>query len=305
MKPSTKLAGKRIQRSRSSRAATARSFFTSAPPSTAASAARVPATDAKICSSERPRSALRASSLPARARRPPCRIATWSAMPSIARRSWVVTKTVVPRSARSPITSRKTASRATTSRPSVGSSRRSSSGAWPSARASMTAPFWPFESRPNARSAGTSKRRNRSATAGASQRAWSRPQRAERARGVISGGASGSSGTTPTRAMRLVRCVHGSSPSRRTRPRAGGRWPRSTRRSEDLPAPLRPRRAKTEPRGTARVSPSITRVRPYLTESPSISRAGPAAAAAVVSALIACLPSTSARLPARPSAGPR
>ena len=126
----------------------------------------------------------------------------------------------------------------------------------------MTAPFWPFDSRPNDRSAGTSNRRSRSSTAGAVPPRVEPPQKAESWAGVISGGASGSSGTTPTRAMRLVRRVHGSSPRRRTRPVAAGRWPSSTRSRDDLPAPLRPSSAYTSRGARASVSPSITLVRP-------------------------------------------
>ena len=85
--------------------------------------------------------------------RPWCRMPTRSAIRSTPARSWVVMNTVVPRSARSPISSSKTALRATASSPSVGSSSTSRRGELASARASKTCPFCPLESLPNGRAA--------------------------------------------------------------------------------------------------------------------------------------------------------
>ena len=79
-------------------------------------------------------------------------------------------KTVVPRSARSPMSSSQNARRATTSRPSVGSSRTRSSGEGARARASSTWPFWPFDSRPNGVAGGTPNRSRRRSNDAASHR---------------------------------------------------------------------------------------------------------------------------------------
>ena len=253
-----------------------------------------------------PRSAFSASSGPASASRPSCRIATWSAIPSIACRSWVVTKTVVPRSARSPMTSWKTASRATTSRPSVGSSSSSSSGAWPSASASMTAPFWPFESRPKARSAGTSKRRNRSATAGGV------PARVEP-------GAEGRERERRHLRWRVRLLRHDADPGHEARavpPRvlaeeadaALRRGPLAEEHAEErgLAGAVAAEQGEDRAAGHAQGQP-LDHARAAVAHREPVHLEGRARGGGhgVVSALIACLPSPSARRPARPTAAPR
>src|SRR6185436_5669862 len=112
----------------------------------------------------------RTSTSSSRTSRPSLRIPTRSAMPSTPPRSWLVRKTVVPRSANSPISSSKTDRRATGSSPRVGSSRISRRGSGARASPRATCPRWPRESLPKGTFSGTPNRRRRAESPAASQR---------------------------------------------------------------------------------------------------------------------------------------
>ncbi len=156
---------------------------------------------------------LSASTSSSRTSRPFSIIPTRSANVSTPARSCVVMKMVVPRSARSPITSSNSDLRATTSRPSVGSSSTSSSGEFARARASDTCFFWPFDRLPKRLDIGTPNVRSRVSTLPWSHRSYSREQKRAMDDTFISGGASASSVTMPMRCMRPARRDQASSPN--------------------------------------------------------------------------------------------
>src|SRR5205085_4036036 len=175
--------------------------------------------------------ALSVSSCSSRTRRPDLRMPTRSAIVSTPARSCVVMTTLMPRSASSLMTSSNSDLRATTSRPSVGSSRISSSGDVASASASATCFFCPFDSSPNFIRGAIAKRRILSSNIDALHREYSDAQKRASASTRMSGGASASSGTMPMRSMSAWRCVQTSSPKMRSVPASARCWPRSVRTS--------------------------------------------------------------------------
>ena len=216
--------------------------------------------------------ASRSSSGPASRTRPEPSSSRWSQEPSSSATTCEDMTTVVPRSAASAISVAVSWCRARGSRSAIGSSRSSSSGRLPRARASATRVRWPPESARIFVSGSRSPSATIRSAVRASQRRGLRSRPSRRVPAMVSWGCRGLFWATWASRSRAAAGVV---PRTVMVPSVGRSSPAARASRVDLPAPFGPVTAQTRPAGSRKAQPSSagSRRRRNLLPSPAASMA--------------------------------